>query len=256
VARAEKHLKTASRLVRWFARNECTVERKPNIQTRQIDAIARLGTPSPVISLILGDAIHNLRSALDHLVFQLVVSNPDPDKPSDVPNDKTMFPICDTKHGFRRQVDKLGRITGVSDDVAAIIQRFQPYHRRDAGLDHRVHALWLLNTLENIDKHRRMTIVAGVAIGHRASIQRADGTVTEHIARIGETVLPDGATLWSFTPPGPGEGDMEVKGTLFSTVAFNEPDAGLTNVEAVGLLWQIFDVVNERLVPELGAYVW
>src|SRR3990172_2610601 len=177
LARSEKHLKLAVRLIKWFARNKCTIERQPNPETNRIDAIARLPAPPAAIGLILGDAIHNMRSALDHMVWQLILSNPDPDKPADVPNHMTMFPICDSEEGFRSQVRK-GRLRGVGEDPLAVITRIQPYNSPKLGRDYRKHYLWLLDRLENIDKHRRMTITSGVAIHSAARVTHA-GTVTD-----------------------------------------------------------------------------
>src|SRR5690348_4870221 len=44
---------------------------------------------SPDAELIFGDCMHNLRSALDHLAYQLVVLN------KKMPGNKTFFPIHD-----------------------------------------------------------------------------------------------------------------------------------------------------------------
>jgi hypothetical protein len=241
-------------MVRHFARRNCSIERRPNEATKMIDLVVRLGEPDPQISLLFGDAVHNMRSALDHLVYELVASNQD--RPAGVPNHKTMFPICDTRTRFQTQAHRRGRITGVPVDACAVIERAQPFHRREAGQDHRVHPLWVLNQLDNIDKHRRLTLTAGMPLGHQATITRADGTVSDYqVLKKPDATVHDGDTVWSFQPPAAGEGELEIQGTLVSTVAFNEADVGLVNVDAAGILWQIWDRLNDRLVPELGAFL-
>ena len=258
--RAEKHLKIASGLVRWFARNKCSVRREINTETNTVDGYAIMDSPPTRIAMILGDAIHNMRSALDHAVYELVISNPDPNKPTGVPNDKTMFPICDTRPGFLRQVNELGRIKGVPDDACKIIGSAQPLNLRERGLDHRANPLWILNKLENIDKHRRFTVVAGAVIGHVAKVTRADGLVLDFVDgapnRQQPTIIRDGGKVFSLPLLKFGKGEADVKGTLFSTVTFNEPELGPTaQSEACGICWRIFDVINDKLIPDLAACI-
>lgn len=56
----------------------------------------------PVLPLIIGDCIHNLRSALDHLVFQLALLN----KAGTESASKTAFPICLSSSSFNDTVKK------------------------------------------------------------------------------------------------------------------------------------------------------
>lgn len=100
--------------------------------------------PDPRWGLIAGDAIHNLRSALDHLVWQLVLAN------GRQPTDETMFPIARSAKQF--QAGGLRRIKGVSAQAQAAIQAAQPYK---GGND----AFWRLHRLDANDKHRVLYVV-------------------------------------------------------------------------------------------------
>jgi hypothetical protein len=249
LARAEKHRKVAARLMRYFIRNKGGAERKHNAETNLIDVYARLPSPPEIISLLAGDCVHNMRSALDHLVYQLVLSNPD--RPSTVPNEKTMFPICDTEEGFDAQI-KRGRLKGVTDAPAAIIRRLQPYITRNAGRNYRLHPLWVLSQLENIDKHRRLAVIAGVAIGATADFTMADGATEGHTV---SALARDGAKIFSFAPPRPGEGEMSVKGSITAMVALDEPSIGLTDTDLGSILKQIDERIRRTILTELAPHI-
>jgi hypothetical protein len=102
-------------------------------------------------AVLLGDFVHNLRSALDHLIWQLVLLN------SAKPGDQNQFPICShgttywcaKKDGSPSVRDRMLR--GMADRHRTVIDGVQPYRRgHDAPKD----PLALLNWLSNVDKHR------------------------------------------------------------------------------------------------------
>src|SRR5215469_15194346 len=85
---------------------------------------------SPEAELILGDCVHNLRSALDHLAYQLVVLN------KKTPDSKLSFPILDRpprlgwKHRWRKRPLL---IRDASTQANQIIKGIQPYKGGDIG---------------------------------------------------------------------------------------------------------------------------
>jgi len=113
------------------------------------------GTPDPAWPLIVGDIMHNLRSALDHVVHDLSGGA-----------DMTEFPIyadvCDfyRVERYRHTVPARGfglhKIRAVSDNRAwFFIEGMQPYN---AGKNAYRAALWVLHELNNIDKHRTLHV--------------------------------------------------------------------------------------------------
>jgi hypothetical protein len=104
--------------------------------------------PPPRLSAITGDAVHNLRSALDLLVNQLVLA------PSE-PSDKTAFPIGWDLADYEAKVPRYTK--GVSDTAKAMIANLKPYK---GGND----SLWRLHRLDIADKHR-LLIPVGAAHG-------------------------------------------------------------------------------------------
>ena len=110
------------------------------------------------VSLIFGDAIHNLRSGLDHLVYQLACQNTD----NRIQNvRKLQFLISDNLKEFDdRKHSCLGE---VSPKHVQMIETFQPYHGSQGGSDPYngpyVHQLAFLRDLDNADKHRLLHTV-------------------------------------------------------------------------------------------------
>lgn len=107
----------------------------------------KLLEPMPVTwGVILGEIVHNLHSALDHTVCQLLL-----DKGISIGPGNTVkrpgFPICEKPSEWK---DGAKSIRGVGPGVEAFIKSLQPYESPQvAG-----HPLWSLKTLWNQDKHR------------------------------------------------------------------------------------------------------
>jgi hypothetical protein len=101
-------------------------------------------------SVIVGEFVHNLRSALDHLVWQLIVAaGREPIGGSG----GNQFPIFTVKPGDLRKRKCLfnKQLRGLPRYGRAIINQMQPYHaRRDA----RLRPLAVLADLSNEDKHQ------------------------------------------------------------------------------------------------------
>jgi len=101
--------------------------------------------------ILLGDAIHNLRSALDHVVWQLVLLN------EKTPGRHNQWPMCRSREQYV-EARKRGRdsvkdecLRGVADKPLAVIDGLQPY-RAGARMDE--HFLLPLSPLSNVDKHQ------------------------------------------------------------------------------------------------------
>src|SRR5271166_2457912 len=99
-------------------------------------------------SVLAGEIVYHLRSALDHLVWQLVIAN------RATPGHSHEFPIFKAKPLKKDHFEK--KIRGVSPRTAAIIESLQPYR---AGTAADNDPLWILHDLCRIDKHRELVIV-------------------------------------------------------------------------------------------------
>lgn len=112
---------------------------------------------------MIGDLVHNLRSALDHLAIALVLSeNPNADIGG------TAFPLRKNdplaanapaagKNSWKRMVK------GMSPAHVAAIKAVQPFNNPHFSADR--NTLAVLNALSNADKHRRLVPIGGSAGG-------------------------------------------------------------------------------------------
>src|SRR5207244_3789766 len=102
----------------------------------------------------LGDALYNMRCALDHVAWYLVKvgADPNPKRPTDV-----QFPIYDTPQEFHNNVGRL--LPGVDKATIQFIESRQKY----MGWKAPHYPLSTLKKLSNDDKHRTLhTIVCAV----------------------------------------------------------------------------------------------
>ena len=84
-------------------------------------AIARQ-PPPPRLGVLLGDLLHNVRSALDHLVWQLVLLNGETPRAGGRGND---YPLAMSEHEWRTAEGS--SLRGVAEEHRAKIQITQPY---------------------------------------------------------------------------------------------------------------------------------
>lgn len=98
----------------------------------------------PLIPLICGDALQNIRSALDYLVWELVGAN------KDKPDEANAFPVCKSADTFKEAQKR--RLRGVHPNAVAIIESLQPYH---FGQGNEIQSVvFVLDKLANLHKHR------------------------------------------------------------------------------------------------------
>jgi hypothetical protein len=117
--------------------------------------------------LLAGEVLYHLKSALDHMAYDLARAEA---------GEKTEFPICkDTPvwEGILKtyQKGRPGKLHGMRPEAVAIIKDLQPCFRPKGPPDH--DPLWYLYDLNRIDKHRYVNLVAASAAGstlHRPGV--------------------------------------------------------------------------------------
>jgi hypothetical protein len=155
--------------------------------------------PDPVWGAVAGDAIHNLRSALDHLAHQLVRLC------DNEPTTSTSFPIHTRPPRQRCGRRKLPTIDGgVSEVIRERLDSIQPYQRRHP------HDLDALRDLDNIDKHR---VIVAVSTASRAHAMTFDP----------ENPPPESETIWTRHPLK----DNEVIAVLVYATPYPQPHPNL-----------------------------
>lgn len=105
--------------------------------------------------LLLGDLVHNLRSALDHMVWDLVILNPD----SVEPDSKIEFPIYSDRAQYGLPHEAPRKLRGIVPEAVDLIEDAHPYHSPNAKRN----ALWLLRELDIADKYRTLLLTGSIA---------------------------------------------------------------------------------------------
>lgn len=108
-------------------------------------AVGHEAVPLLEWSLQIGECLHNLRSALDHVAWQFALSHLGRE-PTRQEATRIQFPLADTEKGF---TDARVR-PFVSPDHLTYMDHFQPYRSRTPER----HKLSILRRLSNLDKHQ------------------------------------------------------------------------------------------------------
>jgi hypothetical protein len=109
----------------------------------------------PEWALVVGEILFNLRSALDHLAYQLHVAALNGNVPEAIER-VSQFPIYNTVDGW---ANNLYRNLSSRDQDA--LHDLQPYIARNDCWEWTRHWLNLLNVWHTFDKHRKLHLVTG-----------------------------------------------------------------------------------------------
>lgn len=143
------------------------------------DTVLRLrqtSPPPPRLPLMIGEAIHQLRAALDNLI--VLLADRSTGSRIDTATAKSLqFPIASSRGEFVRASKRLACI---NDDYVSRIEQVQPYHLMDYAFGQAAQVtidrepLSELRELSNHDKHRRIHVVLHRASGLQVHRQQSD----------------------------------------------------------------------------------
>jgi hypothetical protein len=220
--RADVHLRDMENAVSEYVGTHPYEVRAEREGKRRVHRIVITEQPSDDVALMLGDFVHNARSALDHLAASLVPAGR---------RSSTSFPIffkgvweapvVDEDKQRTKDRERWVSITkGMEDDAVEILKSTQP---PDTFGDPSTitHSLVALNRIWNRDKHERLAVVAATLLDVRAEVLDPDtgcwrSTTSNQGRREG---LPDGALLT--LPAGGAQARFEA--TPAVTVRFGGP---------------------------------
>jgi hypothetical protein len=98
--------------------------------------------------VVVGEIAHDLRSALDNLVWQLALLT------TDSPSRSTEFPIFNSIKDFNDpKFNVNGKLRHIPVNARTVIESFQPYN---SGNRPPVEYLWWLHEINRVDKHREI----------------------------------------------------------------------------------------------------
>jgi hypothetical protein len=175
------------------------------------------------LGVIAGDVVHNLRSSLDHLAWQLALLN------TATPYARTQFPIALSPGEFNSRTGQ-NMIRDLSAKHQVVIEAFQPYNGGDPADDSASlapFALRDLRTLSNTDKHRVLNATAArQTFQDQATIRPVivrDATGYSNLKPFSGGSI-DGAELARMTLEGVGpHPEVKMQGGMTVTISFDDP---------------------------------
>jgi len=224
IARADEHLDALYRETDgWGDGKPFAVTRESNADgSEHVFSLSYKTQPDLLRwAVILGDALHNLRGALDHIVYALAVAQTGKNPPDNETG--LAFPICSDPDFFEKS---RWRIATLDKPTQTAIKKAQPYNRLNPG--EWFMPLWWLSQLHDVDKHRflHLAAVAGhhddIATNARPGTFKAEWNSGPHV---------DGAPIFRLTLSEP---DPNVYVDLKATgaVVFN-----VKGIQPVSLYW-------------------
>jgi hypothetical protein len=161
IARAKRHVADLKNSVELALdpKGHCFSAEFDRDTAQYVYRIHNVPTVDPEWSLQAGEILYQLRSALDHLAWQLVELD------GGIPGERTQFPIRDSpldKNGTPRPIrDLMPQIK--STEILELVDECQPYRGFDGETRTRFEAhsdvLWHIKVLNNVDKHRLLLVV-------------------------------------------------------------------------------------------------
>lgn len=199
-----------------------------------------------------GDAIGCMRDCLDHLVYELTVAYSGAVRPGFKP----AFPVCERRSQWpmlssKNKINKQSgqwKVCGIDPRAQALVYRLQPFYRKHGNGPFRApHLLWVLDELRNLDRHRRLSLIAlGVTHGStRVTRPPHIAIVREWSRRRPPTHRTVVQRIW--LSPGSKETEVRVEPDFTYKVGFDEPTAFKQLTQVVGTLWELHSWLQARL---------
>ena len=171
-------------------------------------------------STIIGDAVHNLRSALDLMLCALVRANGRSDK-------GVQFPVARNADSLEEAIEKANVARG-GDIALKFVRDHKPY-RGDGGN----WAISAIHDLDILDKHRLIIAVSGASDLERAIVGKRWNSLSLTMPGYRWTGLDDGAEMLKIrAEPGVEIGD-EVHATFSIAFGHRQPAGGAPVVKAL-----------------------
>lgn len=222
--RARLHLKTLNREIGAFKRsNSAEFIREDDFEAQEI--VLRLKVlrepKNPKWGLVAGDLVHNLRSSLDHLVWQLVLLH------GGKPRRHNQFPVIRVEkdywepQGDHSESVRDRMLAGIPDEHRAAIDGVQPYL---AGDQSGSTTLALLSQLSNADKHRLIHaafVLTAAPTEDSFLVTTPDESGATAVITVNWGALEDGAEVMRVRSDPPGS-PVNVNANIPALVGFGE----------------------------------
>lgn len=148
-------------LIRSYGQSAYVPVHEHDHKTGERVKVARgVSEPDVEISVLVGEIAHNLRSALNYVAWACVdvskkarrTKGSGSGRP---PKVQVQFPICKSPAAF---ISSAASYKGVSKQRTLILESLQPYSPPYDGRNYHKHPLWILQEINNRDKHRLILV--------------------------------------------------------------------------------------------------
>jgi hypothetical protein len=206
--------------------------------------------PPPILSVIVGELAHNLRSCLDHLAWREVVEGLGRE-PTEDEGRRIGFPLARNDGDFK----SAEVLRYVSQDARAALERSQPYNRStsEEGASLRV-----IHWFNRLDKHRTLHVTA-VATPESFSMDHlkvshargANMIAVKPYLKIGQRVKGDTKLVSVRFAPGGPEPHMRVEGQPPFQPSFGNLPADMAGADIQVSISTVEKIVSDfaNLVP-------
>jgi len=187
-------------------------------------------------AVLVGEVLHDLRSALNGLVWQLVIRN------GDVPSRQTEFPIFLDKQ--RYETESVIKLRGTSDRVKDQIARMQPFTLEPEKAPDV--ALWLLHELNIVDKHRLVLPVVNALTKARSTPELPEGMTLSVSRQVGH-----GSVVTRISAAGPQPEGLHIQVATGYNVSI---DAGSAPKDVARLLYTCVLETQNAIATFIGEF--
>jgi hypothetical protein len=219
LSRAQRHVDSLRDVVAAYVAEQPVVLVPEATDDSAVTAYrVKYGAPIPAeVALVCGDALHNIRSALDSLVFAMVCSSAG--RPLTQPEKKaSYFPMSKDSAKFDSTVRDSLALRLLAEPAVEALRVHQPWYLTERGVEgltrdelatvrRRDVADWWVSrlaALSNIDKHRRLTMAAWWP---DLLYWTSSGDTRRHL-RLGDGTVEDGSVLCYMVGHDPAGSDL------------------------------------------------
>lgn len=204
----------------WHFSVPITIEGVLRDDRQTIDLVTRIprGIPTQEWALTIGDAVHNLRSALDAVAWGM--ANFGDSKPAE-PR-KVTFPIAETSKQWRNALDAW--VAAIDPEFQKRIKALQPFTHVPEGSEA---GLAMLHKLDIQDKHRDFVTVSvdsqGFDLSGAFSYEYDDAVASPRLEMRQDVRLVDGLTIGTLHAGAPVKApvDFQLRPSLTMLIEHN-----------------------------------
>jgi hypothetical protein len=197
--------------------------------------------PPRELALVIGDAIQNIRIALEYLAYEL--SSPTAQK-----SGQTTFPIYSDEREFK--ISGMPRIKTITGDERALIERVQPYAASKVPGDD---PLAVLRKLSNLDKHQLLVpMIAAVSV-RDSWVGSTNADIRFRYVKRGPVKHDAKIVAFTATPKDPAL-DMDVQPRSGLQIQIENTGIVSFDIEALKLLQMIHFHVRQHVIDMWFKY--